>query len=144
MSLASAGLQMYGDYESSRGQAAGDQYRAEEMDRAAQYGELQATQTNAQMTRNIGITLGHLDAVNAAGRIDPTSPTAAAVRNTKEATMTNQKNIKVDSLTAQAQEDEANAAYMRFAGSQALLSGDIAMAGVGLNAVSGAAKSMGG
>jgi hypothetical protein len=35
MSLAATGLQMFGQYVSSRGVAAGDQYRAEELQRAA-------------------------------------------------------------------------------------------------------------
>jgi hypothetical protein len=39
--------------------------------------------------------------------------------------------------------DEADAAYMRYAGSRALLSGDIAAGGDFLSGLSGAVKSMG-
>jgi hypothetical protein len=77
--------------------------------------------------------------VHAAGRIDPTSPTGVAVRDYAEQTGTENKNIQVDSLNAQAQEDEANAAYLRSAGSSALLSGDLsAAAGIfGKNGLAG-------
>lgn len=141
LSLASTGLKVFGDYESSRGTDAADQYRAEELDRAAQYGELQATQTNAQMTRNLAITLGHIDAIRAASHTDPTSPTGAAVRNTEEAIGTEQKDIKVTSYLEQAQQNEADAAYMRYAGSLALLAGDISMAGDVLGGLGGAVTS---
>jgi hypothetical protein len=113
------------------GKASADTYQAEQLDRAAQYGDLKATQTNAQLTRNLSISLGNLDAVRAAAKTDPTSPTGAAVRNQIETTDTEKKNIQVDSIMAQSQEDEANAAYMRNSASNALLAGDIG-AGAGI------------
>ena len=121
----------------SEGTASADTAKAEELDRAAQYGELKATQTNAQMTRNLSITLGNIDAVRAAARTDPTSPTGAAVRNTVEATATSDKNIQVDSIMAQAEQDQANAAYLRSASSTALLSGGIGAFGDLLKGFSG-------
>lgn len=138
LSLASMGLSAYGAITSSEGTAAADTYKAEQLDRAAQYGDLKATQTNAQMTRNLTITLGNIDAVRAAARTDPTSPTGAAVRDYAEQTGTEQKNIKVDSIMAQAQEDEANAAYLRKASSQALLGGDLTAGGDVLKGIAGA------
>lgn len=138
LSLASTGLNMFGEYESSRGNAAGDQYRAEVLDRAAQYGELKATQTNAQMTRNLAISLGKLDTIRAAGHTDPFSPTGAAVRQTESDIGTEQKNIKVTSIMEQSQLDESEAAYMRYAGSEALLAGDIGIAGAGFKGLAGA------
>ena len=102
-----------------------DKYQAEEQEQAAQYGDLKAVQTNAALTRNLNQTLGNIDAVRAAARTDPASPTGAAVRNTVEATSTENKNIQVDSIMAQANQDRANAAYLRQASSTALLSGGI-------------------
>jgi hypothetical protein len=128
-SIASAGLKVGGDMFSAMGTANADTFKAETLDQAAQYGELKAVQTNAQMTRNLSITLGNIDAVRAAARSDPTSPTGAAVRDYADQVGTNQKNIKVDSIMAQAQEDEAQAAYMRSASSSALLGGGIKGAG---------------
>jgi hypothetical protein len=115
----------------ARGTKNADDYKAAMLEQAAQYGDLKATQTNAQMTRNLSITLGHIDAVRAAARTDPTSPTGAAVRDYTETVGTEDKNIKVDSILAQSQMDEENAAYMRQAGSDALLAGDI-NAGAGI------------
>jgi hypothetical protein len=106
-----------------------DKYQAAEQEQAAQYGDLKATQTNAALTRNLNQTLGNIDAVRAAARTDPTSPTGAAVRNTVEATGTENKNIQVDSIMAQAEQDRASAAYLRSASSMALLSGGISAAG---------------
>ena|ERR1700683_2571960 len=131
LSIASLGLGAIGSITSAEGTSSADKYKAEELDRAAQYGELKATQTNAQLTQNLNMTLGNIDATRAAMHDDPTSPTGAAVRGQVEAIDTSKKNIQVDSIEAQAQEDEANAAYMRSASSTALLSGDLS-AGAGI------------
>jgi len=122
MSAAGAGISAYGTSQS-------DKYQAAEKEQAAQYGDLKATQTNAALTRNLNQTLGNIDAVRAAARTDPTSPTGAAVRNTVEATGTENKNIQVDSIMAQANQDRADAAYLRSASSTALLSGGISAFG---------------
>jgi hypothetical protein len=125
----------------ARGQKNADDYKAATLEQAAQYGELQATQTNAQLTRNLSITLGHIDSVRAAAHTDPTSPTGAAVRDYTEQVGTEDKNIKVDSILAQSQMDETNAAYMRKAGSDALLAGDI---NAGAGVLSAIGKAFGG
>ena len=122
---------------SSEGTANADKYKAATLDEAATYGELKASQTNAQLTRNLAITLGNIDSVRAASRADPSSPTGAAVRDFTEQTLTEQKNIKVDSLNQQAQMDEANAAYMRKSASDALLAGDITAGADVLKGLSG-------
>ena len=114
-----------------------DKYQAAEQEQAGQYGDLKAVQTNAALTRNLNQTLGNIDAVRAAARTDPTSPTGAAVRNTVEATSTENKNIQVDSIMAQANQDRANAAYLRSASNTALLSGGIGAFGDLLKGFSG-------
>lgn len=144
MSLASTGLSALGQTTQASGQAAADTFKAEELDRAAQYGELQATQVSGQMTRNLGIQLSNLDTIRAAQRVDPSSPTSAMVRNTEEGVGTEQKTIKVDSILAQSQQDEASAAYERSAASTALLSGDIGAAGSILKGGAGLITSLGG
>lgn len=138
LSLASSGLSAYGDYTKAKGVAAGDTFRAEELDRAAKYGELKASQVSGQLTRNLAITLGNIDAVRAAAHDDPTSPTGAAVRGFAEEVGTENKSIRVDSILAQAQQQEADAAYMRQSASEALLSGDISAGGDILKGLSGA------
>ena len=140
LGLAGTGFAMYADYLKSRGEKAADVFKAEELEQQAQYGELKATQANAQMTRNLAITLGHIDAVRAAAHTDPASPTGAAVRGTIEERGVEAKDITVENILQQARMDEANAAYLRTAGSNALLAGDVSMVADFAAGVSGAAK----
>ncbi|SNB53928.1 hypothetical protein SAMN05414138_1028 [Rhodoplanes sp. JGI PP 4-B12] len=143
LSLGAIGLQAYGDYTKAEGIAAGDTFKAEELQRAAEYGELKATQTNAQITRNLNITLGNIDAVRAAARANPTSPTGVAVRDYAEQVGTEQKTIAVTNILSQVQQQEADAAYLRSAASNALLSGKIAVAGDIVGGLSGGMRGMG-
>ena len=129
MSMAAIGFKVLGDYTSSRAEAGAEKNKAELFEQQAQYGELKAKQTNAQMTRNLAITLGHVDAVRAAAHLDPTSPTGAAVRGEMEAQGEMRKGITVENILQQTRMDEANAAYARSQASNALLSGNIAMLG---------------
>ena len=142
LSIASAGLGAVGKGMEAQGTSTADQFKAQQLDEAATYGELKAQQTNAQLTRNLSISLGNIDAVRAAARADPSSPSGAAVRDYVENTGTTNKNIDVDSITEQARQDEAGAAYMRSASSTALLGGDIGIASSLLSAASPLAKSM--
>jgi hypothetical protein len=141
LSLAATGFKVLGDYMSSRAEAGALGYEAQVKEQEAEYGRLKATQTNAQLTRNLAITLGHVDAVRAAMHTDPTSPTGTAVRGEMEATGQMRKDITVENILQQVRMDEANAAYMRSQSSNALLSGNIAMLG---DAFKGMAGAMGG
>jgi hypothetical protein len=131
---------MYADYLKSRGESAADIYKSELLEQQAEYGRLKATQTNAQLTKDLAITLSHVDAVRSAMHVDPSSPTGAAVRGEMEATGTERKGITVENILQQARMDEANAAYMRSQSSNALLSGDLTMLGDFAQGISGAAK----
>lgn len=126
LSLASAGLSAYGETLKAKGVAEGDIYKSEQLERAAEYGELKATQTGGQMTRNLNMTLAHIDTIRAAARSDPSSPSNFAARSSVEAVGIEQRDITVDSLKAQAQEDESNAAFMRQAASEAITAGNVA------------------
>lgn len=143
-SIASVGLTAYGDVTKASGTAAGDQFRAAELDRAAQYGELKATQTSGQLTRNLNMQLGNIDAIRAAAHDDPTSPTGVAVRDYAEQRGIEQRDIQVDSILAQSKQSEADAAYLRKSASDALLSGDIAAGADVLKGIGGSLGSLGG
>jgi hypothetical protein len=143
-SIGSIGLQAFGAETKASGVSAADQFKAAELDREAQYQGLKAAQTSGQLTRNLGITLGNIDAIRAAAHDDPTSPTGAVVRDFTEQVGTEQKNIQVDSILQQSQQDEADAAYMRKSASDALLSGDISAGGDALGGLGGYLKSAGG
>ena len=138
MSLAATGFKVLGDYVSSRAEAGADVYKSELLEQQAEYGRLKAAQTNAQLTKNLAITLSHVDAVRAAMHTDPTSPTGAAVRGEVEETGEMRKEITVENILQQTRMDEAQAAYMRSAASNALLSGDINMAATAFGGASSA------
>jgi hypothetical protein len=125
-SMASMGLQAEGAQLQAQGTSAADIFKAEQLERAAQYGDLKAEQTSAAMTRNLNVTLGNIDAIRAAAHTDITSPTGAAYRGRVEEVGGEQRGITVENILAQSQEDVANAAYLRQASGRALLSGDIA------------------
>src|SRR6516164_10173802 len=144
MSLAATGFKVLGDYVSSRAEAGAATYKSELLEQEAEFGRLKATQTNAQLTRNLAITLSHVDAVRAAMHTDVTSPTGAAVRGEMEATGQMRKDITVENILQQARMDEANAAYMRSQAGNALLEGNLAMLGDAFKGVAGALGGMGG
>ena len=131
-SIASAGFGLAASSEKAKGielQAegvnAGNQFQAAELDRAAEYGDLKAVQTGAQMTQKLNMTLGNIDAIRAASHTDPTSPTGAAFRDAQEDIGITQKTITVDNILAQSRKQEAEAAYLRVAGANALLAGKV-------------------
>lgn len=124
-SIASIGLSTYATLLKAQGTATADQYQADRLEKAAEYGDLKATQTGAQMTRNLNTVLGNIDAVRAAAGNDPTSPTGAAVRDNQEQIGENQRDITVNNIKAQSEQQRSDAAFYRQASSDALLSGEI-------------------
>lgn len=141
LSLASAGLGAYSTMLQAEGTATADEYQANRLDVAATYGDLKAVQTGGQMTRSLNTTLGNIAAVRAAARADPNSPTGAAVSDEQEAIGNENKSIAVGSLTAQADQDRADAAYYREASSNAMLAGEV---GAGAGILKGIAGMFGG
>jgi hypothetical protein len=128
----------------AQGVAAADTFKAEQLERAAEYGDLKAAQTSAQMTRNLNVTLGNIDAIRAAAHTDPTSPTGAAYRGMVEEIGGEQKGITVENILAQSEEDVANAAYLRQASGRALLAGDIGQETAGIAATADVLKGISG
>jgi hypothetical protein len=128
LSMASAGLSAYGTIEKGKGEQAADEYKAESLERAANFGRTKAAQTGAQYTEQLNNTLGNIDAIRAAAHADPSSPTGAAIRDTAEYQGDRQKSITVDNILEQADQDTADAAYLRSAGKYALMTSDISAA----------------
>lgn len=124
-SIAGAGLQAYGEILKSQGVAAGDTFKADVLEQNAQRGQVAAVQTGGDMTRKLNIDLGNIDAMRAAAHTDITSPTGAAIRDNAENIGLTQKSIAVDQIMAQSRQQQDEAAYLRSAGKQALLAGDV-------------------
>lgn len=120
LSIASAGLSAYGTVLKGQGEQAGDEYKAEALERHAEVGQVQAVQAGAQMTERLNTTLGNIDAIRSASHADPSSPTGAAIRDTAEYQGDRQKSITVDNILEQSAQDTADAAYLRSAGKYAL------------------------
>lgn len=129
MSIASVGLSALGTMTKAKGEKAGDEFQAEELDRAAKYGELKAIQTGTQMTQRLNQTLGNIDAIRAASHDDPTSPSGNAYRDYQEDIGVTQRETAVGNILAQSRQQEADAAYLRTAGSRALLAGQLGAGG---------------
>jgi len=141
-SIASIGLQTYATLLKAQGVATADQYQADRLEKAAQYGEVKAAQTSAQMTRSLTTTLGNIDAVRAAANADPSSPTGAAFRDNQEMIGNEQRGIAVGNIEAQVAQDRADAAYYRQASSDAMLSGYISAGANAFSSIEGTVAKM--
>jgi hypothetical protein len=122
-SLASTGFKVYGDITSAQGKAAGARYRATTLLEAAQRARVSAAQTGASESEQLTQTLGNIDAHRAAAHGDPTSPMAAAYRDSQEDLGLTKKTIDVDNIQQQARQDESDAAYLQSTAKYALLGG---------------------
>lgn len=104
------------------GTKSADDFKAAQLERSAVYGKLKAEQTDGQMSEQLNTTLGNIDVIRAASNNDPTSPTGIAVKQRQEFLGDRSRTIQVDSILAQAAQDQADANYMRDAGDFALKS----------------------
>lgn len=127
-SVAGAGLGALATMMQAQGTADSYEYKADQLEVAAAYGDLRADQTGAQLTRQMNQTLGNIDAVRAAVHSDPNSPTGAAFRDNQQRLGEEQRSIAVGGIKAQAARDRADAAYYRSASDNALLAGGISTA----------------
>ena len=138
-SVGALGLKAYGDVVRGEGEQAADIYRAQSLENAAARGRVAAVQTGAAESIKIASDLGNVDAIRAASHTDPTSPTGAAVRDWHEQLGLTKKAIDVDNIMAQAQQQQADAAYLRTAGKAALQGGYLS---AGVDVLSGLAKAL--
>lgn len=122
-SIASLGFAAAASIEKGFGTQAANEFQADRATRAAELGRTQAGLTDATYRENLNTTLGNIDAIRAAARIDPTSPTSAALRDYNTMVSDRQRMAAVGSLRQQAAEDEAGAAYLRKAGDFAVKMG---------------------
>jgi hypothetical protein len=122
-SLASIGLSAMGDVTKSQGINAANQFQADQADRAAEFGRLQAGLTDTTMRERLNTTIANIDAIRASGNVDPSSPTTAAVEDWNRMISDRQRTAAVLSQRGQADADSASARYLRQAGAYALTQG---------------------
>jgi hypothetical protein len=123
LSIAGLGLTAYGDVMKGEGTKAADEMQADRAERAAQFGRLQAGLTDTVMREQLNTHLSNIDTIRAAAKVDPTSPTTAAVEDFETMKADRARTAALVSINAQVSEDEASAAYLRQAGSYALTQG---------------------
>lgn len=143
-SVGSAGLGAYGSISKGQGTKAADDMQADKLARAADFGRLQADLTDTTMRENLTTTLGNIDVIRAAGRIDPTSPTTAALEERQTQIGDRQRNAALLNIRGQMAEDEASAHYLRKAGEYALLQGYVGAGAQIAGAVGKGISGMGG
>lgn len=139
-SIASLGLTAMGAVMKGEGEKSADDFRADQAEQAARFGREQADLTDVTMRERLNTTLANIDSIRAAAHIDPTSPTTTAVEEWQRTLSDRQRTAAVVSQKAQADSDEASAAYLRKAGDFALTQSYIGAAG---GVLSGVAKGVG-
>lgn len=136
-SVASLALTAAGDITKGNATKASNDFQADRAERAAAFGETQATLTDTTMRENLNTTLGNIEAVRAAAGIDPTSPTTAVLMDRNTMLSDRQRMAAVGSIKSQAAEDRASADYLRKAGDFAVTQSYLTAA---TDVASGAAK----
>lgn len=123
LSIATLGLSAFSSV--AKGSASQSSYgaQADRAERAADFGRLQANLTDVTLRDELNRTLGNIDVIRAAGRIDPTSPTTAALLERETMVSDRQRNAALLNIRSQVNEDEASATYLRQAGDYALRMG---------------------
>lgn len=105
------------------GEKAGQDFMADQADRAAALGRIKADQTDAHLRDELSTTLGNIDVIRAAANADPLSPTALAIKAKETEVSDKNRLTAVSNITSQADEKIAEASYRRRAGEMALIGG---------------------
>jgi hypothetical protein len=119
-SLASLGLGAASTISKGSGEQAAADFKADQADRAAEFGRYQADLTDTTLRERLTTTLGNIDAIRSAANIDPWSPTTAAIRDRNTVLSDRQRMAQVTSIKSQADADEASAAFLRKSGAFAM------------------------
>lgn len=138
----------YGEQAAADTRAGKAEFDAQRAERAAEFGRIQANQTDAGLREELQTTLANIDAIRASSNIMPGSPTGEAIKDRESYISDRQRRAKVTSIMAQADEDQRTAtydrsvaAYERSVGRQAVLMGYL---GAGSSLTGGFAKGYGG
>jgi len=136
-SIAALGMQAGGSIMKGQGTKAADDFQADRAQRAAAFGEIQANLTDTTARENLNTTLGNIEAIRAAGKVDPSSPTTQAILDQNRERSDRQRTAAVASIKAQSAEDLASADYLRKAGDFAVTQSYLS---AGTDIASGVAK----
>jgi hypothetical protein len=119
------GQQQEVQFDISSGQ---DLMQASQAETAAQFGELQASMTDAGARRGLNTTLGNITTMRAAGGADFTSPTTAALEGNVTGVSNLNRTAAMASIQGQTAQEKAAASYLKQASDFALMQGASAKA----------------
>lgn len=105
------------------GQKAGMDAQAMRAERAATFGKLQAEQSDLKFREELNTTLGNIEVIRAAAKIDPNSPTSAALMDRQRTLSDRQRMTAGLNIQSQIDQDLADASYLRQSGDFALQMG---------------------
>jgi hypothetical protein len=143
-SLASVGLSAYGKVEQGEGVKAADEMQAAQAERAAEVGRTQADLTDTVYRERLNTTLGNIETIRAAGNVDPSSPTTAAVEDWNRMISDRERMAASGTQREQAATDDASARYLRSAGDFAVRQSYIGAGATVAGGLAGAFRSLGG
>lgn len=112
--------------------------------RQAEYGRIQAAQTDRAMRDQFEFTLGNIQAVRAAAGQDPNSPTGQTLTNFAQSQADMERQRKVSNVLTQVSEQERAARFYRRSGGNQMLGGLLSAAGSIARGVAGGLNSSGG
>lgn len=133
-SIASTGFSAYGQYAAGKGaqsgynaKAADAEFQAQRAERAAEFGRINADQTDATYRDELSTALANIDAIRSASNVDIRSPTGVALKDRETYVSDTQRRNAVTSIRAQAAEDERMAQYGRSTAQYLRATGDYAL-----------------
>lgn len=105
------------------GQSRGMQHEAQQSQRAAQVGRINADQIDANYRDELNSTISNIRAIRASAGVGANSPTQRAFEAKQEQTSNRDRKIEVGSKRMQATQDDNDARFKRSSAKMALVGG---------------------
>jgi sugar/nucleoside kinase (ribokinase family) len=107
------------------GQFQGQEYAAQQAERAALVGKVQADQTNAAYREDLNSTIANIRAIRSSAGVGPGSPTEMAYIESQTKKSERDRQIDSGNKLMQAEQDKADAQFRRSAAGMALFGGAV-------------------
>ncbi|MBB3313634.1 valyl-tRNA synthetase [Rhizobium sp. BK196] len=121
VSLIVGGLSLASGFISGKGDQAAQNYKAQQSERAAQIGKIQADQVDASYRSELNSTIANIRAIRSSAGVDPNSPTGMAIDAEQERRSDRDRIIEVGNKRMQSTQDEEDARFYRHSAKSALL-----------------------
>lgn len=125
MGAAAPFLGLAGSLVGAVGQSQGQNYAAQQSQRAAQVGRIQADQVDASYRDELNSTISNIRAIRASASVGSNSPTGVAVEAKQQQTSDRDRKIEVGSKRMQATQDENDARFRKSSAKMALVGGAV-------------------